>query len=130
MILLMTVNHIIYLTISVVTTVVVASTLHKHARPFLVDVFSGNERVGDAVNSLLVVGFYLLNVGLVAVMLKYGELAFDIESSLEVVSSKFGLVLLILGGMHFFNVFVCWCIRAKKLAEPLEIVEFREGKSG
>ena len=125
---LMAVNHLVYFAISVLTTVVLASTLHKHARPFLVDVFSGNDRVADAVNSLLVVGFYLLNVGLVAFTLKYGGLAFNVEDSIELVSHKFGGVLLVLGGMHFLNVLVLWCIRERKLVEPLEIVDFVEGK--
>ena len=57
------VYHIAYLLISVAVTIWVARTLHKNGRIFLVDAFHGNEHLADSVNHLLVVGFYLVNVG-------------------------------------------------------------------
>ena len=56
------IHHLLYLAISIVTTVWVAHTLHKHGRIFLVDAFHGNEKLADSVNHLLVVGFYLINI--------------------------------------------------------------------
>ena len=52
-----------YLAISVAVTVWVARTLHKSGRVFLLDAFHGNAELADSVNHLLVVGFYLVNVG-------------------------------------------------------------------
>lgn len=99
-------HHILYLIISIITTVWVASTLHKHGRIFLVDAFHGNEKLADSVNHLLVVGFYLLNVGFVVYAVKYGEKPTDVTSLLEGLGTKVGIVLLILGVMHFLNVYV------------------------
>src|SRR5678809_71887 len=65
--------YLIYLTISITLTVWVARTLHKNGRIFLVDSFLGNEQLADSVNHLLVVGFYLINIGYVSLALKYGE---------------------------------------------------------
>src|SRR5580765_326506 len=92
-----------YLAISVGLTVWVAKTLHKNGRIFLVDSFLGNEALADSVNHLLVVGFYLVNIGFVTLALKYGEKASDAQTGLEILSSKVGLVLVVLGIMHFFN---------------------------
>jgi hypothetical protein len=80
--------------------------LHKNGRIFLVDSFLGNEGLADSVNHLLVVGFYLVNIGFVTLALKYGDRAVDAQTGLEVLSSKVGLVLVVLGIMHFFNLFV------------------------
>ena len=98
--------HIIYLLISVAVTVWVARTLHKHGRIFLVDAFHGNERLADSVNHLLVVGFYLVNIGFVTLAVKYGTRPVDLPELLEAVCSKEGVVLLTLGAMHFLNIYV------------------------
>src|SRR5215471_6952254 len=92
-----------YLAISVALTVWVAKTLHKNGRIFLVDSFLGNESLADSVNHLLVVGFYLVNIGFVSLALKYGDKVTDAQTALEILSTKVGLVLVVLGFMHFFN---------------------------
>src|SRR5256885_12975824 len=99
-------TYIAYLLISVALTVWVAKTLHKNGRVFLVDSFLGNENLADSVNHLLVVGFYLVNIGFVTLALKYGDKAVDAQTGLEILSSKVGFVLVVLGIMHFFNLFV------------------------
>jgi hypothetical protein len=99
-------TYLAYLAISVTLTVWVARTLHKNGRIFLVDSFLGNEALADSVNHLLVVGFYLINIGFVTLALKYGDKAIDAQSALEILSTKIGLVLVVLGVMHFFNIFV------------------------
>src|SRR5882672_3458194 len=96
-------TYIVYLFISVCLTVWVARTLHKNGRVFLVDAFLGNQELADSVNHLLVVGFYLINIGFVSLALKYGDKPTDLESAIESLSTKEGFVLLVLGGMHFFN---------------------------
>ena len=66
-------TYIAYLLISVALTIWVARTLHKNGRIFLVDSLLGNEPLADSVNHLLVVGFYLINIGFVTLALKYGR---------------------------------------------------------
>src|SRR5881396_2861005 len=99
-------TYVAYLLISVALTVWVARTLHKNGRIFLVDSFLGNEPLADSVNHLLVVGFYLINIGYVTLALKYGDKATDARTALEILSTKVGLVLVVLGVMHFFNLFI------------------------
>jgi len=87
-------------------TVFVARTLHKNGRIFLVDSFHGNEGIADSVNHLLVVGFYLINIGYVSLALKFGPPAHSVQEAIEYLSLKVGAVALILGVMHFVNLFV------------------------
>ncbi len=61
--------------------------------------------MADSVNHLLVVGFYLINVGFIAFALRFGVKPGNTQEAFEFVSTKLGFVLLVLGGMHFFNVF-------------------------
>ena|SRR5579862_385905 len=104
-----------YLFISVCLTVWVARTLHKNGRIFLVDSFLGNEPLADSVNHLLVVGFYLINIGYVTLALKYSAAAANAQEAVETLSTKVGLVLLVLGAMHFFNLAVFTRMRKRGL---------------
>jgi len=105
--------YISYLVICLSVTIWVAHTLHKNGRVFLVDAFHGNTELADSVNHLLVVGFYLINVGYVAMALRATETLNTLRASIELVSDKVGLVLLVLGFMHFFNLFVFSRIRRR-----------------
>ena len=108
-------TYIIYLALSIPLTVWVAQTLHKNGRVFLIDSFHGNEELADSVNHLLVVGFYLINIGYVALALKEGTAPPDVREVLETISRKIGVVMLVLGGMHFFNIFVFSRMRRRAL---------------
>jgi len=105
--------YLSYLAISIALTVWVARTLHKSGRVFLVDAFHGNTELADSVNHFLVVGFYLINVGYIAVALKTSEALATTREVIELESGKIGVVLLILGAMHFFNIFVLGRLRYK-----------------
>jgi len=100
------ITYLIYLAISIALTIWVAHTLHKNGRVFLVDVFHGNEQLADSVNHLLVVGFYLINLGYVSLALKLGYGLASAQAGIEALSVKVGMVLIVLGGMHFFNLFI------------------------
>lgn len=104
-----------YLLVSVAVTVWVARTLHKNGRIFLVDSMAGNEPLADSINHLLVVGFYLINIGYVTLALKFGPPASDTQEAIEYLSTKIGLVLVVLGVMHFFNLFVFSKMRRRAL---------------
>src|SRR5450432_1311489 len=98
-------SYAAYLAVSIMLTIWVAKTLHRSGRIFLVDAFHGDEMRADSVNHLLVVGFYLINIGYVALALKYGDKPDNLQTAIEFFSTKVGLVLVVLGIMHFFNMF-------------------------
>jgi hypothetical protein len=108
-------SYLVYLVISIAVTVWVARTLHRRGRIFLVDAFHGNDELADSVNHLLVVGFYLINLGYVAFALKTSSTPVSLRGAIELVSDKLGLVLLVLGLMHFFNLFVFSRVRRRAL---------------
>ena len=107
--------YAIYLAVSLALTVWVARTLHKNGRIFLVDAFHGNQPLADSVNHLLVVGFYLINIGYVTLALKERVKPGNLAQVIELLSTKVGLVLLVLGGMHFFNLYVLSRMRRRGL---------------
>src|SRR5205807_10426903 len=97
------ISYAIYLAISINLTIWVARTLHKRGTIFLVDAFQGNAELAASVNHLLVVGFYLINIGFVTLALKSTDVISNSRAAIELLSDKLGFVLLTLGGMHFFT---------------------------
>jgi len=110
---IMVYTYAAYLVISLGLAIYVAHTLHKNGRIFLVDAFGGNEKLADSVNHLLVVGFYLINIGYISLVLKYGDPARTLQEAIEYLSWKVGFVAVVLGAVHFLNVLVFSKMRSR-----------------
>ena len=110
------VTYLVYLAVSIGLTWWVARTLFRNGQVFL-DEALRDERLAASVNHLLVVGFYLLNLGYVAVALKINSRIDSPNAAMENLAWKLGLVLLVLGGIHFFNLYVLSRFRRRKLLE-------------
>jgi len=125
--------YLVYLLISVIITVWVARTLHRNGRVFLVTAFGGDESLADSVNHLLLVGFYLINIGFVTLALreKFGQSPTDLQGTIEMLSTKVGIVVVVLGAMHFLNLFIFNRLRQKGTADEVRrqppIMEAHEG---
>lgn len=115
------VSYVVYLLVSVALTVWVARTLSRNGRIFLSDVLRGNEKLADAVNHLLVVGFYLVNLGFVALYLSSDEPVASVRDVFEALSTKLGVVLLVLGVLHLGNVWVLNKIRRRGAMEREQV---------
>ncbi|MCD9873497.1 hypothetical protein [Streptomyces guryensis] len=113
--------YVIYLLVSIALTIWVARTLSRNGRIFLADVLKGNEKLAEAVNHLLVVGFYLVNLGFVALYLSGDETIEDTREIFEALSTKLGVVLLVLGVMHLGNVYVLNRIRRRGMLEREQV---------
>ncbi len=100
------ITYVGYLIIAIPLTIWVARTLHKNGRVFLLKSMKGDESLADSVNHLLVVGFYLVNLGFVSLYLKLDQAVQQISGVFEALSAKLGVVMLVLGGMHFFNIWL------------------------
>ena len=98
--------YLVYLAIGLTVTVWVANTLYRNGRIFLVEAFQGNAELADSVNHLLVVGFYLLNLGYLTLVVRTGSTVDNPRQAIELVCDKIGAALLVLGLLHFGNLLV------------------------
>ena len=112
-------TYLVYLLVTVPLTIWVATTLSRNGRVFLADVFAGDEGLADAVNRLLVVGFYLLNLGFVVLFLRINDPVADLGGLFDTLSVKVGVVMLTLGVLHFLNVWVFNAIRRRSRTDAL-----------
>jgi hypothetical protein len=78
-----------------------ASTLYRGGGVFRVDAFRRNAELAGSVHPLQVVGFYLMHVGYIAPALTTSSPMANFREIIELESVKIGMVLSILGAMHF-----------------------------
>ena len=111
------ITYSFYLIITICLTIWVARTLFKNGKVFLVDIFHGNKELADSVNNLLIVGFYLINLGYAVYTLQVANEINNTQQIIEMLSVKIGLIILILGFMHFFNLYIFFTLRKRAVHE-------------
>lgn len=111
------VDYVLYIVVSIFLTVWVGNTLFRNGRPFLVSVFK-EDGLADSVNRLLVVGFYLVNFGAAALLINAGGAPGSVPDMVQETVTRVGVVLLVLGFMHFFNLVVLHIIRRPLRQKP------------
>jgi hypothetical protein len=96
--------YALYLALSIGMTIWVARVLSESGEMFLIKCFGQDEALAKSTNRLLVIGFYLVNIGFICTRLD-GWKAGTIDLIPDV-GSRVGLSILVLGAMHFFNMFM------------------------
>ena len=112
------VDYFVYIAASVLLTIWVGHTLHRNGRPFLVSVFK-EDGLADSVNRLLVIGFYLVNFGAAAILINTGGMPATLGEMVKQTVTRLGVVLLVLGFMHFNNLLVLHIIRRPLRQKPM-----------
>ncbi len=105
------VEYGVYFVLSLAVTIWVGRTLFRSGRPFLVDAFHGNDTMADSVNNLLIIGFYLVNAGFMLLFLSSKEHPKNGIEVVEHLSKSVGVVVVVLGVMHFINLVVLNALR-------------------
>ena len=96
-------TYAIYLVIAIGLTIWVAHTLSHNGKVFLVRCFGHDEELATSINHLLVVGFYLVNLGFIAIALSVAGEPVTLAGAIRLLAWQVGIAILVLGFMHFFN---------------------------
>lgn len=108
-------SYLIYLPVTVALTAWVGHKLFKNGKIFLLDIFEQNIALAESINQLLLVGFYLINIGYAVYTLAIGGMITDAKEMIEMLSQKVGIIILILGAMHFGNILIFYKLRRRHL---------------
>ena len=106
----LTLFYSIYILLSTSLIIYVANYLFRHGKSFLLSAFKGNIEVATSINNLLKMGFYLVNIGYALISIKY---RYNLNNSADLIAAlavKIGTIVLILGAMHFFNMYILYLI--------------------
>jgi hypothetical protein len=100
---------VLYGVISAYVTIVVGRILFRNGRPFLFEIFD-NATLTDAVNRILLTGYYLINLGYVSYLLTLHQPVISIDDLIVSLSNSVSRIIITLGAMHYFNIlgFTLW----------------------
>ena len=106
------ISTIIYLAISIVVTVLVGYDLHKNGYYLILNLFD-NEVVSKTLNNMLLIGYYLVNIGYVAINVAVPN-SLALYEHIELVAYKTATIVLILGVLHFNNIIMLTLLSKNK----------------
>jgi len=105
--------YAVYVVVAVGLTMWLARTLFRNGAAFLLDVFADKPQLAEAVNRLLVTGFYMLNLGYAFFILRASR-GYDGFEAAQFLVNRLAILLVTLAAIHFVNVAVFWRIRARR----------------
>ncbi len=117
-------TYVIYIVVTLLLTIWVGRALFTNGRVFLMEIFNQDVQLVDSINKLLLIGFYLINFGYVLWNLIISQPVRSLPESIEMLSVKIGLIIIVLGLMHFFNLFTLFRFRSK--AKKMHLIPEKE----
>lgn len=123
------IGYAVYLPVAIFLTYLVAKTLFKNGKVFMLDIFRGREEIANSTNQLFQMGFYLLNIGFALLILKIYSYEMSPKTLIEILSAKIGGFSIYLGIMLFLNLYMFF--RGKrKTSQNIRHEKFIENQQG
>jgi hypothetical protein len=107
------VTYLAYLLVSIGLTLLVGHALARNGRAFLLDVF-GTSGPAEAISNLLVVAFYLINLGFIALTMRTAGDISSARQAIQLLAAKIGVVLLVLGALYLIDIVVLTRLRRRQ----------------
>jgi hypothetical protein len=98
------VTYLAYLLVSVGLTVVVGQVLSRSGRLFLVDALGGSDSAARGISNLIVVSFYLISLGFVALTMRTSGDSVTASQAIQLLATKIGEVLLVLAALYLAGI--------------------------
>jgi hypothetical protein len=98
------VTYLVYLLVSVGLTVVVGQVLSRSGRLFLVDALDGSDSAAGGISNLIVVSFYLISLGFVALTMRTSGDSVTARQAIQLLATKIGEVLLLLAVLYLAGI--------------------------
>ena len=108
--------YIIYLLFTYLITVKFGKFLFKNGRIFILSILKDDEELTDFINKILLVGYYLMNLGYATIMLRFWKTIYNTTELVASVSTMTGRIVLSLAVMHYINMYAITIIGKKQLS--------------
>ncbi len=100
-----TLSYIIYAPITIYITVVVGYQCYKNGLVYVQSIFK-DEKISEAINKILLIGYYLTNIGYAITTIKGWKSITNTYQLISELSSQIASIILILAAMHYMNIIV------------------------
>lgn len=113
------ISYIIYGVFTIYIIYVVGKLFHQNGRVFIVRLFNGNESSADTTNNLLLLAYYLFNIGYTAIQLNFWQKVTTVSQLISSVSAKAGVLIMILAITHYLNLCLIYFLSKKYISNSI-----------
>lgn len=106
-------SYFIYGCITIYIIYWVGKLFHSNGRIFILRLFEQNEHLADTTNNLLLLAYYLFNIGYVIIQFSFWEKVTGVDTMIASISKKTGLLITILAVTHYFNIMLIYFLSKK-----------------
>jgi hypothetical protein len=106
--------YIIYLALMIFIIVYVGRYFYTNGRIFIISLLHGNVSQADHINQLLLLAYYLFNIGYAFIKLYHWQKISNLEMLYSSLSDNMGILILVLAFTHYFNMLVIYLLSRSK----------------
>lgn len=105
-----TIAYIIYLVIITYIIFWLGKQFHSKGSVFILSLYNGDAAATDAINNILLIAYYLFNLGYAFLKLQQWETVYNFQELIASIGVNIGTLLLILSTTHYFNMFLIYIL--------------------
>jgi hypothetical protein len=107
--------YCIYLILTVFVIVFVGKLFYRNGRIFILGLMKDDAVTTDYFNNILLVAYYLYNIGYAFVKLHFWQKIENMEMLVSSISNNMSVLIFILASTHYMNMILIWYLsRSKK----------------
>ncbi len=107
------VAYIIYLLLMVYIIYWLGRMFHRNGRVFILQMYKGDAASADTTNNILLVAYYLFNMGYAFLKLRSWERIRSPAQMIDLLGGNIGILILILAVTHYFNMLLIYFLAQK-----------------
>lgn len=88
----------------------VGKLFYLNGRIFILRLFLHDESMTDTTNNILLMAYYLFNIGYAVLQFSFWEDVTGIESLMSSIATKTGILVIILAVTHYFNILLIYLL--------------------
>jgi len=92
----------------------VGRQFHQNGRVFIISLFGRDISLADTTNNLLLMGYYLFNIGYAIIQFSYWSQIQSLDELVSSIALKTGRLLFVLVGLHYLNMLSIYLFAKRK----------------
>jgi hypothetical protein len=98
------IGYLIYLSLTSVIIIKVGKLCYDNGNIFVSQLIPNHEELCHQINKMLLMGYYLMNLGYCAMTIISWEKIQSINQLIEIIATKSAIIILTIGFMHYINI--------------------------
>jgi hypothetical protein len=98
------IGYLIYLSLTSVIIIKVGKLCYDNGNIFVSQLIPNHEELCHQINKMLLMGYYLMNLGYCAMTIISWEKIQSINQLIEIIATKSAIIILTIGIMHYINI--------------------------